>query len=108
GGRAQQRASSASGRRAMRPLPDVGGIEARKRRVVHRPVPHDSAIHHVRGTARYIDDLPEPAGTLHLACGLAPVAKGRIVDLDLGPVRTAPGVVAVLTAADIPGVNDIS
>ena len=32
---------------------------------------HDSAARHVRGTAAYIDDLPEPAGTVHVAPGCA-------------------------------------
>ena len=33
---------------------------------------HDSAARHVRGTAAYIDDLPEPAGTVHVAPGPPP------------------------------------
>ena len=69
---------------------------------------HDSAVRHVRGTATYIDDLPEPAGTVHVAPGGAPTARGTIRAIDLDPVRAAPGVLAVLTAADIPGVNDCS
>ena len=69
-------------------------------------VPHESAYLHVAGAAPYIDDLPELAGTLHAALGLSPLAHGRIVDLDLDLVRAMPGVVAVLSAADIPGPND--
>ena len=34
-------------------------------------LPHDSATRHVQGTAFYIDDLPEPAGTVHVAPGYA-------------------------------------
>lgn len=75
---------------------------------VHQPLPHDSAIRHVTGAAPYIDDLLEPHGTLHIALGLAPIARGRIVALDLARVRAVPGVVAVLGAADIPGKNDVS
>ncbi len=75
---------------------------------VGRALAHDSAAKHVTGTAIYIDDAPEPAGTLHLAPGLSPKAKGRILSMDLSAVRAAPGVVTVLTAADIPGVNDCS
>ena len=67
---------------------------------------HESAHLHVAGEAPYIDDLPELAGTLHIALGLSPVAHGRLTGLALDPVRAIPGVVAVLTAADIPGVND--
>ncbi len=71
-----------------------------------KPMPHESAELHVSGDARYIDDLPLPADTLHAALGLSPVAHGRIRSLDLSAVRAAPGVVAVLTAADIPGENN--
>ncbi|MFW6077234.1 MAG: xanthine dehydrogenase molybdopterin binding subunit, partial [Hyphomicrobiales bacterium] len=64
---------------------------------------HDSAAGHVSGRAVYIDDQREPAGTVHVAPGYAPAARGVITRLDLDKVRAAPGVVAVLTAADIPG-----
>ena len=61
------------------------------------------------GTALYIDDIPEPRGTLHLAPGYARKGtRGRIASIDLAAVAKSPGVVAVLTARDIPGVNDCS
>ena len=69
---------------------------------------HDSGPKHVAGEAVYIDDINEPFGTLHLAPGAATIAHGKITKLDLSKVRTAPGVVCVLTADDIPGVNDVS
>ncbi|SHF22941.1 xanthine dehydrogenase, molybdenum binding subunit apoprotein [Loktanella atrilutea] len=75
---------------------------------VATPLPHDSATLHVTGAARYIDDLPVPAGTLHLAFGLSEVARGAVTRLDLAAVRAAPGVVAVLTAEDLPFANDVS
>ena len=68
--------------------------------------PHESAHLHVAGAAPYTDDLPELAGTLHAALGLSPVAHGRITHIDLVTLRAQPGVVLVLTAADIPGPND--
>jgi xanthine dehydrogenase large subunit len=74
----------------------------------HTPEPHESAVGHVTGSAPYTDDIPEPVGTLHACLGLSEIAHGRIVSMDLDAVRAAPGVVAVLTAADIPGANDIS
>ena len=80
----------------------------RETQVVHKPHPHDSARLHVRGLAPYIDDLREPQGLLHLAVGGASAAAGRLIALDLAGVRAAPGVVAVLSAADIPGANDIA
>ncbi|HZP18754.1 MAG TPA: xanthine dehydrogenase molybdopterin binding subunit [Bauldia sp.] len=76
--------------------------------VVRTPVPHDSATKHVTGEAAFIDDLREPAGTLHVAPGYAPIAAGRITAIDLDPVLKAPGVLALITADDIPGDNDIS
>lgn len=75
---------------------------------VTQPLPHDSARLHVTGAARYTDDIPTPAGTLHLAFGLSPVAHGRIAALDLDPVRQSPGVVAVIRAEDLPFANDVS
>ncbi|HEY1979818.1 MAG TPA: xanthine dehydrogenase molybdopterin binding subunit, partial [Xanthobacteraceae bacterium] len=77
-------------------------------RHVYRPLPHDSGAKHVRGAAEYIDDIPEPAGTLHIAVGGAPIARGTIRRIDVSEVRNAPGVVAIITADDIPGKNDIS
>jgi xanthine dehydrogenase large subunit len=74
---------------------------------VSRPLRHDSAEGHVAGTARYVDDLPEAPGTLHLAFGLATDGHARLTSLDLTQVRAAPGVVAVFTAADIPGENNV-
>ncbi len=68
---------------------------------VHEALPHDAAALHVTGAARYVDDIPVPAGTLHLAFGLSTVAHGTITETDLAAVRAAPGVVTVLTAADI-------
>ncbi|MHA6765887.1 xanthine dehydrogenase molybdopterin binding subunit [Sphingobium ummariense] len=70
--------------------------------------PHDSARLHVSGLARYADDVAEPADMLHLAFGQSSQAHARITSMDLDAVRAAPGVVAVFTAADIPGVNDVS
>jgi len=41
---------------------------------VSKPLPHESAGLHVTGQARYVDDLPVPAGCLHLAFGMSSVA----------------------------------
>jgi len=68
--------------------------------------PHESAHLHVAGSATYIDDIPELAGTLHAALGLSPVAHGRLRAMDLDRIRAMPGVVDVFAAADIPGHND--
>jgi xanthine dehydrogenase large subunit len=75
---------------------------------VHRALPHDSAIKHVQGTAQYIDDIREPEGTLHLAVGGSARARGRLISLDVSVIRAMPGIVAVITADDVPARNDIS
>jgi xanthine dehydrogenase large subunit len=62
----------------------------------------------VTGAARYIDDIPVPANCLHLAFGLSDVACGQITAMDLSEVRQSQGVVAVLTADDLPFANDVS
>ncbi|WP_232368493.1 xanthine dehydrogenase molybdopterin binding subunit [Azospira inquinata] len=75
---------------------------------VGTPLPHESAVLHVTGAATYCDDIRELAGTLHGAPGRSERAHARILAMDLEPVRQAPGVRAVITGADIPGVNDFS
>ncbi|WP_430254484.1 xanthine dehydrogenase molybdopterin binding subunit [Neorhizobium sp. DAR64872/K0K18] len=74
---------------------------------MHVSLKHDSAHKHVTGQAEYIDDIPEPAGTLHGGLGLADRAHAQIVSIDLDAVKAAPGVVWVMTADDIPGANDV-
>lgn len=74
----------------------------------HTAEPHESALKHVTGRAEYIDDIPEPAGALHAYLGLSEAAHARIAAMDLSAVLNSPGVLDVLTAADIPGENDIS
>ncbi|AWG34829.1 xanthine dehydrogenase molybdopterin binding subunit [Alcaligenes aquatilis] len=67
---------------------------------------HESADLHVSGTATYTDDLPELQGTAHIALGLSEKAHARLLEVDLDAVRHAPGVIAVLTVADIPAANN--
>ncbi|MCS6891494.1 MAG: xanthine dehydrogenase molybdopterin binding subunit [Rhodovarius sp.] len=77
-------------------------------RIAGSALRHDSALRHCTGEARFLDDMPEPSGTLHAALITAPVAHGLLVALDPAPALAMPGVVAVLSAADIPGQNDIA
>ena len=69
---------------------------------------HDSAVKHVTGRADYTDDIAMPEGTLHAYLGVSGVAHATLHGLDLSEVLAVPGVVGVLTAADVPGVKDIS
>ncbi len=68
---------------------------------------HDSARKHVSGEALYIDDRPAQLGQLHAAVGGSRMAHAGIGKLDLSAVREAPGVVAVISADDVPGQLDI-
>ena len=69
-------------------------------------VPHESAHLHVTGEATYVDDVPVSTGTLFAALGLSDKAHAIIQSMDLTKVRNAPGVIAVLTADDIPAKNN--
>ncbi len=80
---------------------------ARIRGGVHSAVRHDSAVGHVTGRALYIDDVPNVPGTLETSLVLSPHAHARIRRIDFSRALAAPGVVAAITAADIPGKNDI-
>ena len=75
---------------------------------VAKSLQHDAAIEHVSGSARYVDDIPTPSNTLHVAFGLSPIARGEIKSLDLKAVWAAKGVRAVLKAQDLPFTNDVS
>lgn len=75
---------------------------------VAKPLPHDAAALHVTGKARYVDDIPMPSGTLHLAFGTSPIACGTLNKINLDAVRAARGVIDVLIAADLPFENDVS
>jgi xanthine dehydrogenase large subunit len=69
---------------------------------LHQPAPHESAVGHVTGAARYADDLAF-AGLLHGWPVPSPHAHARIAGIDTSRARAIPGVHAVLTAADVPG-----
>jgi xanthine dehydrogenase large subunit len=69
---------------------------------------HDSGPLHVTGAARYTDDIPVPANTVHLAFGLSTIACGTITSIDLTAVCAATGVIDVLLANDLPFDNDVS
>ena len=71
------------------------------------PLPHESAAGHVTGAALYTDDLVlRTPGVLHAHPVQAPHAHARVTRLDPAPAYDVPGVVRVLTADDVPGLND--
>src|SRR6478752_1212413 len=70
-------------------------------------IPHEDAPLHVTGQALYTDDLFSRTRDLLFAWPLqAPHAHAAITKLDVTPAYQVPGVVRVLTAEDVPGVND--
>jgi xanthine dehydrogenase large subunit len=72
-----------------------------------RPVPHESARGHVTGGALYTDDLVGRfPRLLHAWPVLAPHAHARLASLETAAALAQPGVVTVLTGADVPGEND--
>ncbi|WP_108501505.1 xanthine dehydrogenase molybdopterin binding subunit [Paracoccus indicus] len=74
----------------------------------HQDTVHDSAAKHVTGRAEYTDDLNEPHGLVHAYLGLSQCAHGTITSMDFSETLAHPGVIGVLTAKDIPGINDVS
>lgn len=75
--------------------------------VVGQEIPHEAAALHVTGHALYTDDLVgRTAGVLHAWPVQAPHARATVTALRTDPAYAVDGVVRVLTAADVPGVND--
>ena len=90
--------------RRVRPL---GVLGRTARPVVGVEVAHVSAALQVSGVALYTDDLVDRhRGVLHAYPVQAPHAHARVAALRPAPALAVPGVVRVLTAADVPGVND--
>ena len=75
---------------------------------VHRAVRHDSAGKHVTGQAVYVDDMPVLPGTQEAWLVTSPLPHARIRRIETARAAALPGVGAVVTAADVPGVNDIA
>jgi carbon-monoxide dehydrogenase large subunit len=67
-------------------------------RTKHTVRVEDDAL--VRGLGRFVDDV-HPADEAHAAFVRSPHAFARIRSIDTGPALKAPGVLAVLTAADM-------
>lgn len=74
---------------------------------LHQPLAHEAGARHVTGEALYVDDLASARGLLVGQIIPAPIARGRLTRLDVDAARRVPGVVAVLTASDVPGLNDV-
>lgn len=71
---------------------------------VGRSVPRKDAWDKVTGAARYIDDYSFP-GMLFACTVRSPVPHGQLLGIDAKAALAMPGVVAVVSARDIPGTN---
>ena len=81
----------------------TGGKTAGATALNHAP-PHESARGHVTGEALYTDDLLDRfPHLLHAWPVMAPHAHATLISLDASPALGEPGVIATLTAADMPG-----
>jgi 2-furoyl-CoA dehydrogenase large subunit len=60
----------------------------------------------LRGRARFVDDLPVKAGTLHAAVLRSPHAHAEILSIDAGKARQMRGVAAVVTRAEVQALTD--
>ena len=69
---------------------------------------HESALEQLLGQARFIDDLPLLAGSLHAAPVCSPLAHGRLLGIDASNALQMPGVKAFIQARDLPGPNQIA
>src|SRR5512133_1766670 len=68
---------------------------------------HISGKLHVKGESKFIGEELKPEGLLYARLLLSPVAHADITRLDISKAAALPGVTAVITAKDIPGVNQI-
>ena len=62
---------------------------------------------HVQGKSIFIDDMAPPKELLHAVVFTSPQARGKIKDLDITEALDQADVVAIFTADDIPGENQI-
>ena len=81
------------------------GAKATSESWVGRPLPRleDEAL--LRGEGRFIDDLDPVANARHAAVLRSPFAHARIARLDASAVTELPGVVGILTGADVAGLS---
>ncbi|BFZ07584.1 hypothetical protein BsWGS_10623 [Bradybaena similaris] len=94
---------------ACKSMQVVGGVDARLKThdVVGKPIVHSSALQQSTGEAIYLDDMPPVEGELHMALVTSTRPHSNILRVDPSRALSAPGVVDFVTAADIPGVNNL-
>ncbi|XP_049319724.1 xanthine dehydrogenase/oxidase isoform X5 [Astyanax mexicanus] len=73
--------------------------------VVGRPMMHLSALKQATGEAVYCDDIPHYENELYLALVTSTKAHAHIISIETAEAMAVPGVVAFISAKDIPGSN---
>ncbi|MCX6026235.1 MAG: molybdopterin-dependent oxidoreductase [Chloroflexi bacterium] len=68
---------------------------------VGRRLPRYDGMQHATGTTRYVGDIKLP-GMLYVKAWRSPVPSAKIVKIDVSRARKMPGVVAVVTGAEVP------
>lgn len=89
---------------AGQPVPPPPAVRA-PLRAIGRRLPRPDALQKVTGKGIYADDLYEE-GMLHAKALRSQYPHARLVKVDVSRASALPGVVAVLTADDIPGRKD--
>ena len=79
----------------------MSGTGAESASWVGRAIPRLEDDSLLRGAGRYIDDLSAPPGTCDAAILRSQYAHARVVRLDTTAALDLPGVVGVLTGADV-------
>src|ERR1700676_3174052 len=79
-----------------------GGTMRVGTRYLGKPLKRKEDPRLIQGLAHYVDDIVLP-GLLHVAFHRSPYAHARIRSVDVSKARAAPGVVQVLTGADVRG-----
>jgi xanthine dehydrogenase molybdopterin binding subunit/xanthine dehydrogenase small subunit len=72
-----------------------------------RGIDHESAMLHVTGGAQYVDDTARKRDMLDVWPVTSPHARARVASVDTSEAQREPGVACVLTAKDVPGMNDV-
>lgn len=62
---------------------------------------HDSATLHVTGESTYVDDRPYQQGEVFVDIFYSPIARGKILSIDLEKAQSLKGVLAFYTAKDL-------
>ncbi|GFG40150.1 hypothetical protein Cfor_02488, partial [Coptotermes formosanus] len=72
---------------------------------LNKPVPKLEAVVQCSGEAQYVNDIPTMPSEVYAAFCLTTVGQGYITNIDASEILDIPGIVAFLSAKDIPGKN---